>query len=529
MQSINILDMRTLLMGNVVCSLICVVVLAILWRYNRDHFPATENWLRSLAMQFVGLSLIVLRGTVSDFLSIMVSAFLIVAGIMQLYIGLERFLERKRSSQCFNYALLLVFLLVHAYFTYIEPSLKHRASNYSVFLALFSAQCAWLLLFRIKPEQRMGTTLVGGVMAAYGLLNLGRIGFYAFVPPSNDLFCIGIYDALMYLAYQVLLIALTFGLVLMVNRRLHAQLEGDLEQRKQSEAAVRLSESRLTRAELAAKSGNWELHLDSRAIVTSPGAARVYGIPDGRFDYETIKAIPLPEYRPQLDRAMSDLIQQGAPYDIEFSIRAADTGEVKDIHSIATFDPEARKVFGVVQDISARKKIERELERLVQVDQLTGVFSRRHFMSLAERELARAIRYGEKISVLMVDIDRFKNVNDTYGHQVGDRVLREVGLIFWAILREADMVGRVGGEEFAVVLPQTEAAQAMEVAERLRHAVEHTAIPLDEGLPLGVSISVGVAPFSGSKTSFDTLLTQADKALYEAKHQGRNRVCLFSA
>lgn len=91
------------------------------------------------------------------------------------------------------------------------------------------------------------------------------------------------------------------------------------------------------------------------------------------------------------------------------------------------------------------------------------------------------------------------------------------------------MVGRVGGEEFAVVLPQTEVAQAMDVAERLCHGVEHTAIPLDYGLPLGVTISVGVTHFAGVKTNFDTLLAQADTALYEAKNLGRNRRFVFSA
>ena len=426
-------------------------------------------------------------------------------------------------------AFLAAFLLIHLYATYVEPRLLYRNLNYSFFLMLISAQCAWLMCIRGAPQKRSGTTLVGGVMVAYALLNLGRIIFYLFAPPGNDYFQAGTYDAFMLLAYQALFVALTASLVLMVNRCLHAELELDVERREQSEAIVRESENRLARAELAGKAGNWELHLDSREVVASPGAERVYGLSADRFNYETIKAIPLPEFRPQLDRAMSDLIQQGAPYDIEFTIRAADTGEIKDIHSIATFDHVARKVFGVIQDISERKKIERELERLVQVDQLTGVFSRRHFMSLAERELARAIRYGEKMSVMMVDIDRFKNVNDTYGHQVGDRVLREIGLIFWAILREADVVGRVGGEEFAVVLPQTEVAQAMDVAERLRHGVEHTAIPLDYGLPLGVTISVGVTHFAGVKTNFDTLLAQADTALYEAKHLGRNRVCLFSA
>ena len=523
----NILDMKTLLMGNVVCTFICVVVLAILWRSNHRRFPATEYWLRNMVLQFSGLLLIVLRGTIPDFLSIMLSGLMIITGVMQLCIGFESFLGRKPSLRPANYALLAAFMAVHAYFTYIEPSLKYRAINYSIVLMFFCGQCAWLLLARVGHERHPGTALVGGVMMAYVFLNLGRIVFFASVSPSDNVFTVSAYDVFMYLAYQVLVIALTFGLVLMVNRRLYRELDDDLQARKKSEAAVRLSESRLARAELAARSGNWELYLDTGEIFASSGAESVYGISGEHFGYEAIKTIPLAEYRPKLDAALANLIQNGTPYDLEFKIRTPDTGQVKDIHSFATYDPETRVVFGIIQDISDRKAVERELERLVQVDTLTGVFTRHHFMALAERELARAIRYAGKMSVMMIDIDRFKSVNDTYGHQVGDRVLKELGLVFWAVLREADIVGRMGGEEFAVILPETELTQTVEVAERLRKAVERTAVPLEHGLPLSVTVSIGIAPFAGAKTNVDTVLAHAAKAPDVAEREGSNGACIF--
>ena len=527
MGAVNILDMRTLLLGNLASLVICVAFLAVLRRHTRERFPATGNWLLSMAIQVLSVALIALRGVIPDLISIILASGLVIFGIMCLYTGFEQFLGRKPSSRRREYALLGAFLSIQLYFTYVEPSLMFRAANYSFFLALFGARCAQLLLFRVEPGRREGTTLVGGVMAAFTLIIFGRIVFYFIFPPSNDMFRLGAYDAFMYLSLQVIYIALTFGLVLMVNRRLLADLEGDILRQKASEAAVRVSENRLARAELAGKSGNWELHLRSGKTIASKGATLLYGLDGDSFDIEVIKRIPLPEYRHKLDAAMAGLVERGAPYDIEYRIRRADTGEIRDIHSMASLDPETGVVFGVIQDISDRKAVERELEKLVQIDALTGVFTRRHFMALAERELARASRYGEKISVMMVDLDRFKSINDTYGHQVGDRVLREIGLLFWAVLREADIVGRVGGEEFAVVLPQTEAARACEVAERLRKAVEHTAIPLEHGLPLRVTVSIGVAPLAGERSNFDTLLAQADKALYQAKHQGRNQVCRF--
>ena len=516
-----------MLAGYVVCTFICVVVLTVLCRYNRRRFPATEYWLRSMSMQAVAVVLIMLRGNIPDFFSIVLAGFLLIASVVHLCSGMEVFLGRRPSRLRTGYVLLAVFLAVHMFFTYAEPSLKYRVLNYSVFVMLFCARCAWLVLVRVGHEPRSGAGFVGGVMVAYVLINLGRAVSLFVMPPSDNMFVVSAYDVFMYLSYQVLVVALTFGLVLMLNRRLYLELEQDIETRRKSEAAVRLSESRLARAELAARSGNWELHLDTREIVASKGAETVYGIAGEHFDYETIKTIPLAEYRPRLDAAMANLIDNGTPYDQEFRIRTPDDGQEKDIHSIATYDPDKRIVFGIIQDISDRKAIERELERLVQVDTLTGVFTRHHFMVLAERELSRAVRYAGKLSAMMVDIDKFKTVNDTYGHQVGDRVLKEIGLVFWAVLREADIVGRMGGEEFAVLLPETELSRAAEVAERLRVAVEQTLIPLERGLPLGVTVSIGVAPFTGTKTNVDTLLAHADKALYEAKRLGRNCVYLF--
>jgi PAS domain S-box-containing protein len=205
--------------------------------------------------------------------------------------------------------------------------------------------------------------LSGGVLVGYCLLNLARIGFSLTAAPANDLFRGGIFDSLLFLVYQILVVALTFSLVLMVNRRLHDELEADVEQRRLSDVAVRLSEARLTRAELASKAGNWELRLDTREVIGSLGAIKVYGVNADHLDYEVIREIPLPECRATLDSALVNLIQHDTPYDLEFRIRVPETGEIRDIHSIATFDRPSRTVFGIVQDVTARKKTELELDR----------------------------------------------------------------------------------------------------------------------------------------------------------------------
>jgi diguanylate cyclase (GGDEF)-like protein len=176
-------------------------------------------------------------------------------------------------------------------------------------------------------------------------------------------------------------------------------------------------------------------------------------------------------------------------------------------------------------DLTERKKLERMLEHQARIDALTGLINRRHFYEQAELELARAKRHGEPLSLLMLDVDHFKAVNDNHGHHTGDVTLQKLSEVCTQTFREIDLVGRLGGEEFAVLLPQTHGAQALEVAERLRLAAADAAVPLEQGGALHFTVSIGVASFAATDDSIETLLRRADQAMYQAKNSGRNRVC----
>lgn len=168
-----------------------------------------------------------------------------------------------------------------------------------------------------------------------------------------------------------------------------------------------------------------------------------------------------------------------------------------------------------------------ELERRAYYDYLTGLANRRYFIEQAEFELARTLRYGGELSVIMFDIDHFKLVNDTHGHKIGDIVLQKIADISRASLRDVDIIGRIGGEEFAILLPETGSKQAMEAAERLRIAVSNGRVAMQDNLSLQVTASFGVTTVNTDQANLDTLLNQADQALYQAKNDGRNRVCMY--
>ena len=171
----------------------------------------------------------------------------------------------------------------------------------------------------------------------------------------------------------------------------------------------------------------------------------------------------------------------------------------------------------------ALKQINRKLDALAKVDPLTDCANRRHFQESLESELARAVRYGSDCSLLMADLDFFKQVNDQYGHAAGDEALRHFVQIVRAQLRGQDELGRLGGEEFAVLMPESGLASAVAVAERIRCAVEATPAQF-EGARIPLTASFGVAGWDSPAESAEALLQRADKALYEAKSGGRNRV-----
>ncbi len=187
-------------------------------------------------------------------------------------------------------------------------------------------------------------------------------------------------------------------------------------------------------------------------------------------------------------------------------------------------DGKPLRMIGTSTDITERKQLEDEFKRQARIDFLTGVSNRRYFMEQAEQEILRTSRYDAPLSFFMLDIDLFKQVNDTYGHKSGDIVLKRMAAVCRETLREIDIIGRVGGEEFAILLPETDKAEAAEVAERLRAVLANQKVPLEAGIPIQFTVSIGVASRVSKQDNIDMLLNLADEALYQAKKYGRNRV-----
>ncbi len=236
---------------------------------------------------------------------------------------------------------------------------------------------------------------------------------------------------------------------------------------------------------------------------------------------------------PHVTVLMMDAIQQaigtGKTQVIEYQIQVLAGDERWFEGRIALMEKNAEghsKVVFIATDITQRIQLYQEVQRLANQDPLTACFNRRHFMTLAEQELQRAIRYQHTLSLVMLDIDQFKIFNDLYGHQIGDQILCELVNLCQKKLRSIDILGRYGGEEFIILLPETVASGGLQVAERLRESIEKMErVSITKKSPL--TVSMGVASLNSNNDpaqTLDMLIKRADQALYAAKSAGRNSV-----
>ncbi|MCP4322784.1 MAG: diguanylate cyclase [Alteromonadales bacterium] len=188
---------------------------------------------------------------------------------------------------------------------------------------------------------------------------------------------------------------------------------------------------------------------------------------------------------------------------------------------------EQRALIGFSTDISKIYKMKEQFKRLANTDHLTNLYNRRYFIKQGEREFSRARRYNKPFAIISLDIDHFKEVNNNFGHTAGDNVLKEVSRLLLGSIRKEDVLARIGGEEFTILLPETDLENSQVLAERIRNTIQNEIICYRDLLPISVTISLGLTLLNEKDNDFDEILVRVDEALYKAKTGGRNKLyCL---
>ncbi len=314
-------------------------------------------------------------------------------------------------------------------------------------------------------------------------------------------------------------------------------LQKEINERKQTELALRESESRYRLLANHANDVIWTLNSNREFTYVSPSVQRLLGYStdemlalnfDSLLTTESAKLV-----KQQLDIIFEKIKQNGTSIPAvtnEYEhVRKNGTLIWTEITTTVMRDENGGQIgiLGVTRDITERRKITRKLQKLAVTDPLTSLYNRRHFFDIAEQELERAKRYQHAVSLIMLDLDLFKNVNDTYGHLAGDMALKKVAQIIKETIRQVDIAARFGGEEFVILLPVTNTEQAVLLAERLRSNVRENPLILKNSV-VEVSISVGISSKKAvDPLSLEVLIHCADQALYQAKKMGRDQVQIF--
>jgi len=275
----------------------------------------------------------------------------------------------------------------------------------------------------------------------------------------------------------------------------------------------------------------WAFDWQSRQMVyVSPAYERIFGRSTALLlaDFDEWRNSVYPDDLEYAEKALNDVLDEGAIEGREYRIIRGD-GQLRWISdkcfvAQGTGGEHGPIIVGIAEDITEKKQLEGELQRLATTDVLTQSSNRRHFFECAQREFELARQYATPLAFQLLDIDDFKRINDTYGHQMGDQVLQRVAQCGAAVLRRGDLFGRIGGEEFALLLPGCQPGLAEQIAERLQREIQRLLFTARGGKRFGVTISLGVTYLKADDADLSALFARADAAMYTAKRLGKHQV-----
>ncbi len=299
----------------------------------------------------------------------------------------------------------------------------------------------------------------------------------------------------------------------------------DMTHQSEIEAQLRESEQNFRRLFDSLQDVYYRTNAQGVVQHVGPGVRRVLGYEPHEIEGRTAES-----YYPHSsdrDAFKAAILADGEVSDFPGQMVRRD-GQVIDIsissHALYDHAGNFAGVEGIYRDVTQRKNLERELQRLATTDMLTGIANRRAFLETAESAYAHSCHSGEPLTLLMLDLDHFKTINDRYGHLEGDRALVAFAQAVKSQLRASDALGRLGGEEFGVLLPLTTLAEGLEAAHRILQSVRALQLSDDTGQAYRITTSLGVGAFRQGDRSLRDMLDRADQALYQAKHQGRDQI-----
>lgn len=500
----------------VLTDALSALLLLLLWSQNKSRFKGLDLWMVDFSFQTVAMGLLILRGFIPDFYSIVVANFLIASGTLAGVIGYARFLGIPRRIAP-RLAVLCLFTIIHYWFGVVRPNLPMRNLNIGSYLLLLDLEVLLMIFRRATKEHRKALSVPLAIHLSFAALGIARVIEF-FLGGServgNDFFQGRFVESAGLVAYQVLLIALTYGLAMAVNRRLATELSAE--------------HDKFSKAFHGAPYAMFLAWLDDGTIAeVNSDFEEMTGYRQNEVTGKSFGALPLwSESNPRVD-ILTDLVKKGKTARKEIKLHRKDGSSAYVLLSAETITLERRTaVLAAFADISDRKMMEDRIRELSRRDPLTGVFNRRHFFELLGQAIEDSRIEDRKFAIALLDMDDFKQVNDTYGHQAGDETLMRLVGSIGARIGPADTLARYGGEEFVILFADSTKHRAVMVMQRvLQDLAEKNLGTEDE--PFSCTFSCGVTSsgeWEAGELSSDALLARVDGRLYKAKRAGKNRI-----
>lgn len=441
---------------------------------------------------------------------VVVSNLAIVVGIALVYKGVSSFLGTKVSKT--PVCVLAAYLLEFLYFTYVDDNMKMRiilfSFSFSIFLMIIAAE----LLFGRKTKRLNSTKLLGVTLSFGGLFFLIRGILSIFSVPINNFFDPSVLQVAVFFVSFIISYIWSFGLLIMIFERVNMEKNDGL---KKFQVIYDTIPDMICISEI---DGGAVIEANDR-FIEAIGQSKQDVIGKNVFEILIYKS-------EQARQEFMDLMKRdGRIENVEADIQDKGGKLLTGLISGRLIDYNGKThILSIIRDINIRKSLEHELRLQAQTDMLTSVANRRYFFERLESEILHSKTTMHESVFMMIDIDRFKNVNDTFGHAIGDAAIKMVAVASKSVLRTSDLFGRVGGDEFGVLLVNTDVGEAEKIAEKISENVQNIELFDNEGARILLHISVGISKFHIDQDSIEEMLARADKALYEAKDAGGNRV-----
>ncbi len=502
------LDLKTIYAMMIFLYLISGVTMFVLSRVYSSRYAGIGLWSLGLITQTLGYTLIALRDILPDFVSITIANPLVFFGVLVLLHGLEKFFEIERSVWLPNIALIVLSAVVFYYFSSVRQVLQMRSLTVSVMGLILYTQIVWLLILRVPVSMKNIARSTAKFFFHFVLVALIGATLLIFFPEkTNDFFKSQFTSLINSFMLFLLSVFLPISLVLTINRRLNADMEGE--------------RIKFDRAFYAAPYGMMLSKRDTGIITeVNKNSEKLFGCSGDTLIGKNMYSLSIWGKEPDRS-AIKSALERGKKIDSrELIIQKHDKTEISVLFSATPIEINGERYWiSSFNDISEITEMRQRLHYLATHDVLTGLPNRLLFNERFKSGLTEATQNGKKLAVLIGDINNFKSINDKYGHLEGDRVLTEIGRRISAALTEGDMVARIGGDEYAVLI--CNAASNAELIEREKRVLDACADDLRIGdLRISITMSIGCAIFPEHGLDQEMLMHRADSEMYDIKRIG---------